>query len=87
MIPWVWPPHSNSDHQDYYIFSRGSQTKPSFVPTVTVRGPYPSNACLNFHLSLKQVRYLTDPKALGTAEGNYPAGPQGYVNCDGLVEG
>ena len=21
---WVWPPHSNSDHQDYYIFSRGS---------------------------------------------------------------
>ena len=23
-IYWVWPPHSNSDHQDYYIFSRGS---------------------------------------------------------------
>ena len=21
---WVWPPHSNSDHQDYYIFSRAS---------------------------------------------------------------
>ena len=20
----MWPPHSNSDHQDYYIFSRGS---------------------------------------------------------------
>ena len=20
-ISWVWPPHSNSDHQDYYIFS------------------------------------------------------------------
>ena len=36
----MWPPHSDSDHQDYYIFSRGSQPKPSF-PTVTVRGPYP----------------------------------------------
>ena len=23
-IGWVWPPPSNSDHQDYYIFSRGS---------------------------------------------------------------
>ena len=23
-ICWVWPPHSNSDHRDYYIFSRGS---------------------------------------------------------------
>ena len=23
-IPWMWPPPSNSDHQDYYIFSRGS---------------------------------------------------------------
>ena len=37
---WVWPPHSNRNHQDYYIFSRESRTKPSF-PTVTVRGPYP----------------------------------------------
>ena len=27
---WVVPPPSNSDHQDYYIFSRGSQPKPSF---------------------------------------------------------
>ena len=23
-IHWVWPPPSNSDHQDYCIFSRGS---------------------------------------------------------------
>ena len=24
VIPWVWPLPSNSDHQDYYIFSRES---------------------------------------------------------------
>ena len=24
VIFWVWPPHSNSDHQDYYIFNRES---------------------------------------------------------------
>ena len=30
-IIWVWPPHSNSYHQDYYIFSRGSQPKPAFA--------------------------------------------------------
>ena len=23
-IDWVWPPHSNSDHQEYYIFNRES---------------------------------------------------------------
>ena len=39
-ICWMWPPHSNSDHQDYHIFNRGSRKKPSFT-TVTVRGPYP----------------------------------------------
>ena len=32
----VWPPDSNSDHQDYYMFSRES----SFA-TVTGRGPPP----------------------------------------------
>ncbi len=32
----------NSDHQDYYIFSRDS-CKPSFT-TVTVRGPHPTYA-------------------------------------------
>ena len=30
VITWVVPPPSNSDHQDYYIFSRESRTKPSF---------------------------------------------------------
>ena len=30
-IIWVVPPPSNSHHQDYYIFSRGSQPKPSFA--------------------------------------------------------
>ncbi len=33
-ISWVVPPPSNSHHQDYYIFSRESQPKPSFA-TVT----------------------------------------------------
>ncbi len=30
-IRWVWPPPSNSHHQDYYILSRGSRPKPSFA--------------------------------------------------------
>ena len=33
-VTWVVPPPSNSHHQDYYIFSRESQPKPSFA-TVT----------------------------------------------------
>ena len=41
-LPWgPWPPHSNSDHQEYYIFRIGDPYKPSFT-TVTVRGPYPT---------------------------------------------
>ena len=24
IIRWVWPPHSNSHHQGYHVFSRGS---------------------------------------------------------------
>ena len=30
VITWVVPPPSKSHHQDYYIFSRESQPKPSF---------------------------------------------------------
>ena len=47
-ITWVVPPPSNSDHQNYYIFSRGSQSKPSFA-TVTVRGPHPRY--YNYHFA------------------------------------
>ena len=32
-IPWVAPLPSNGHHQDFYIFSTGSQTKSSFVTT------------------------------------------------------
>ncbi len=41
-ISLVWPPPCNSDHQDYYMFGRGSRDpyKPLFA-TVTGRGPYP----------------------------------------------
>ena len=43
-IFWVVPPPSNSHHQDNYIFSRGSQPKPSFA-TVTGRGDNPRYIC------------------------------------------
>ena len=39
-IPWVVPLPSNSHHQDYSMFGRESQTKPSFT-TVTGKGPHP----------------------------------------------
>ena len=41
-IIWVVPLPSNSHHQDHYIFSRESRTKPSFA-TVTGRGDNPRN--------------------------------------------
>ena len=41
VILWMWPPPSNSHHQDYYIFSIGDPYKPSLA-TVTGRGPHPS---------------------------------------------
>ena len=37
-IHWVWPRPSNSDHQDYYIFSRESRTKPLFATGILGRG-------------------------------------------------
>ena len=30
-IPWIHRDQSMNHHQDYYIFSRGSQPKPSFA--------------------------------------------------------
>ncbi len=38
VIYWVVPPPSNSDHQDYYVFSRGSQAKPSFATGILGEG-------------------------------------------------
>ena len=35
---WVWPLPSNSDHQDYYIFSRESRNKPLFATGILGRG-------------------------------------------------
>ena len=39
----MWPPHSNSHHQDYYIFSRGfnSYNKPLFATGILGRGNPP----------------------------------------------
>ena len=45
-IYWVWPLPSNSDHQDYYIFSRESRTKPLFA-TVIGKGPHPTYILIN----------------------------------------
>ena len=53
---WVWPPPCNSDHQDYYIFSRNPY-KPSFT-TVTVRGPYPTQNLLRSRQNKKDQKKL-----------------------------
>ena len=44
---WVVPPPSNSHHQDYYIFSRGSQPKPSFATIASWEGGQPKILELN----------------------------------------
>ena len=41
VLIWVVPLPSNSDHQDYFMFSRGFQAKPSFA-TITGKGDNPS---------------------------------------------
>ena len=46
------PSQDASHHQDYYIFSRGSRTKPSFA-TVTGRGDNPSGIELLCFLALE----------------------------------
>ena len=40
-LPWVWPPHSNSDHQEYHVFSGGSHatTGKGPPPRFTVKHP------------------------------------------------
>ena len=56
-ILWVWPPPSNSDHQDYYIFYRESQPKPSFA-TITGRGPHPKYTHHSLDLPFWQWAFL-----------------------------
>ena len=61
-ILWVWPPPSNSDHQDYYIFSRGFQPKPSFA-TGILRGQFlPTQNTWNGPI----MRFWTSPKGWNT---------------------
>ena len=50
-MAWVVPLPSNSHHQDSYIFSRESRTKPSFA-TVTGRGDNSMYGCLSYTLSM-----------------------------------
>ncbi len=52
-ICWVVPPPSNSHHQDYYIFSRGSQPKPSFATGILGGGTTQNiwQKTLNFNLA------------------------------------
>ena len=53
-ISWVCPPPSNSDYQDYYMFSRDPH-KPSFA-TAAGSGPHPKNT-----LRDGSVRWLNHP--------------------------
>ena len=39
-VYWVCPPPSNSHHQDYFIFSRGSQPKPLFATGILRPHPW-----------------------------------------------
>ncbi len=57
-IIWVFPLPGNSHHQDYYIFSRGSRTKPSFA-TVTGRRDNPIYNIMQKTLQSKKIP--TDP--------------------------
>ena len=56
-ICWVVPLPSNSHHQDYYIFSRGSQPKPSFATVTGRRGTTQAichifrNMSIHFHIT------------------------------------
>ena len=68
-IYWVVPPPRNSHHQDYYIFSRGSRTKPSFA-TVTGRGDNPIYTLLGTNISFSQ----------GMFEDDFPFPKVGYVS-------
>ena len=40
-INWIYPPASNSPHQDYDIFSRGTRDKPSFATGILGGGVDP----------------------------------------------
>ena len=51
---WVVPPPSNSQHQDCYIFSRGSQPKPSFATGILGGGT--TQAMLVYR---RVARYMT----------------------------
>ena len=55
-IPWVWAPPSNSDHQDSYIFSWGSLSKPLFAAT-TVDGWNPAITTWGY------LRYIIYPSS------------------------
>ena len=52
-IYWVLPPPSNSHHQDYYMFNRESQPKPSFATGILGGANHPiyiyiSNSGISF---------------------------------------
>ena len=42
LICWMWPPCSNSDHQDYYIFRFGNPNLNLHLPLLLGRGPHPT---------------------------------------------
>ena len=63
MKSWVWTPPNNTDHQDYYMFTRIFRIfwkKPSFA-TVTKRGPHANDIHMMIHgrvFFLKSVCFI-----------------------------
>ncbi len=73
-ILWVVPPPSNSHHQDYYMFSRGSRTKPPFATGILGGGTTES--------ILSDLHGIIDP-LLATQQRN--VGLQTYDSVDFII--
>ena len=60
-VYWVCPPPSNSHHQDYFIFSRGSQPKPLFATGILRPHPWHKEQTMFFFVETvwtSQVLFL-----------------------------
>ena len=64
-ICWVWPPHSNSNHQDYYMFNRESRIN-LHLPLLLWGGHIQMICSLNIPRSFT-LAVASQLEALGTA--------------------
>ena len=69
-ISWAWPPHSNSDQQDYYIFNRESLS--SFIYHCycggAISNPYPTESDKVHHqkcLKAKDNEFPAEEQIIG----------------------